>query len=42
MLEGIIQIGNSMLSSGGDMISNLVKDVPSQKRKANACVEILF
>jgi CRISPR-associated protein Csh1 len=33
MLEGIIQIGNSMLSSGGDMISNLVKDVPSQNRK---------
>ncbi|OAA83844.1 TIGR02556 family CRISPR-associated protein [Clostridium ljungdahlii] len=33
MIEGIIQIGNSMLSGGGDMISNLVKDVPSKNRK---------
>lgn len=30
MLEGIIQIGNSMLSDGGDMLSNLVKDVPAK------------
>ena len=33
MLEGIIQIGNSMLSGGGDMLSNLIKDVPSKNRK---------
>lgn len=33
MLEGIIQIGNSMLSDGGDMLSNLIKDVPAKNRK---------
>ena len=35
MLEGIIQIGNSMLSGGGDMLSNLIKDV-------SICFSFLF
>ncbi|URZ15121.1 TIGR02556 family CRISPR-associated protein [Clostridium felsineum] len=33
MLEGIIQIGNSMLSDGSDMLSNLIKDVPLKNKK---------
>jgi CRISPR-associated protein Csh1 len=33
MIEGIIQIGNSMLSDGGDMLCSLIKDVPSKNRK---------
>lgn len=33
MLEGIIQIGNAMLSDGGDILSNLIKDVPTKNRK---------
>lgn len=33
MIEGIIQIGNSMLSGGEDMLCSLIKDVPSQNRK---------
>ncbi len=33
MIEGIIQIGNSMLSNGGDMLCSLIKEVSSQNRR---------